>query len=196
VLITVGNGQRIRAKASTDIDLGTNIRLNNVFLVPNVSANLVSVAQALDHGIDEVSFTRDGVRMLKGGAVVATGTRSGNLFTLDIDHGQHAFHAETAVIPSADISTWHQRLGHISFRSIRHLHAAGLIRVTGTAPTRPCHACAVGKMSRFSFSSARPTIRSTHVGEVIHSDVCGIFGERFNVTFIDDFRDTFLFTPF
>ena len=192
VAITVGNGQRMFATSVTDIDLSNSMTLKNVFLVPHVSANLISVAQALDNGIDEISFTKHGVKMIRNGTVVATGSRSGNLFKLDIHH-ESSHYSTTAVVPHGDIATWHRRLGHISYRSIRNLHNSGVIKVTGSDPTAPCRACAIGKMSRLAFSSARPTVRTTHVGEVIHSDVCGPFsnpglhGQKYYVTFIDEF---------
>jgi len=51
----VGNGQKVNADGITDIPLG-NVKLQNVLVSPHISANLISVSQALDNGIDEVSF--------------------------------------------------------------------------------------------------------------------------------------------
>jgi hypothetical protein len=54
-----------------------------------------------------------------------------------------------------------------------------------------CRGCLLGKMSRASFLSTRT--RGTHVGDIVHSDVCGPIqictpsGARFFVTFKDDF---------
>ena len=202
-VIIVGNGQNIQATAVTDIDIDDKITLRNVFLVPNVSANLISVAQSLENGIDEISFTRHAARIIKNGVVVATGSRTGNLFKLNLNFdNQHTNHYSlTATTPSADLMTWHRRLGHISFRSIRHLNNHGLIKVNNAEASGTCHACAIGKMTRQSFSSSRPHIRSSSFGEIIHSDVCGPFstqgvrGERYYVPFFDNFHDIFLFSP-
>lgn len=58
-------------------------------------------------------------------------------------------------------------------------------------PSTNCRGCLLGKMTRNSFLSTRT--RGTHVGDIVHSDVCGHIhvctpsGARFFVTFKDDF---------
>jgi transposase InsO family protein len=56
-----------------------------------------------------------------------------------------------------------------------------------------CRGCLLGKMSRNSFRSTRT--RGTHIGDIVHSDVCGPFqictpsGARFFANFKDDFSN-------
>ena len=55
-----------------------------------------------------------------------------------------------------------------------------------------CPVCSVGKQSRKKFKKLK-TVRTSHVGEVVHSDVCGPItpisngGSEYIVTFMDDY---------
>lgn len=94
------------------------------------------------------------------------------------------------------LSLWHQRFGHLNVKSLLKMASEGSVK--GLAlfndqlqSSAHCRGCLLGKMCRSSFQSTR--IKSTRVGELIHSDVCGPmqvatpFGERYYVIFKDDF---------
>ena len=42
-----------------------------------MTANLISVSQAMDNGVDKMVFTKDKVKIIKNQLVIATGTRRG-----------------------------------------------------------------------------------------------------------------------
>jgi len=146
-----------------------------------------------------VAFTKIDViiitdlKMMPKGKVVARGERKGNLFQ-HVSRTSMANMTETnRPLPSADVTLWHQRLGHLPQRSVMDLHKKGIINATGNVTTtNTCRACALGKMTRSPFPSRPNRIRASKIGEIVHSDVCGPFeedglnGERYFVTFIDD----------
>ena len=190
--VVVGNGHVLCAKGVADITAGS-VTLNNVLLVPEIQSNLISVSQALDSGLDEISFTEHRVTMLKNGIPVASGTRTGNLFRLDSGTTQQLNQTRTvSQIPSAPSALWHNRLGHLAPRTIKLLHDSGVIKATGLIATEPCRACALGKMTRRPFRSGASIPKAVRFGYLNHSDVCtwgctGIDDSEYFVTFIDDF---------
>ena len=70
--ITIKIGKTVHAKYISDYDCG-GVILKDVMVVPKLAANLVSVSQALDNGIEEVVFTRTDVKMMAHKRTVATG---------------------------------------------------------------------------------------------------------------------------
>jgi hypothetical protein len=93
------------------------------------------------------------------------------------------------------ISIWHQRLGHVNNKTILKMskeNAANGLKIEETSnPPTLCHGCILGKMHRSSFPNERT--RKNHVGDLIHSDVCGPMQtmspgkSRYYVLFKDDF---------
>jgi len=95
----------------------------------------------------------------------------------------------------ATTTSWHDRLGHINYKCIRHMNKDGLIsdsKVENVNKTEDffCEACQYGKQHHFplkSFSREKPK-----AGELIHSDVCGkmsqesVGGANYFVSFKDD----------
>ena len=70
-------------KAMGDYKEG-GITLQKVLHVPSLKANLMSISSALENGVDKVVFEQNGVRIMKEGKTIATGSRDGLLFRLDI----------------------------------------------------------------------------------------------------------------
>lgn len=69
----------------------------------------------------------------------------------------------------------HQRLAHISYKTISKMHSLnlvdGLLLQDNRIQAEPCLGCAYGKMMRSPFPVGRT--RATQSGQLIHSDVCG-----------------------
>ena len=95
------------------------------------------------------------------------------------------------VVKADSLKIWHERLGHINYRSLKDMVKDGLI--TGvTDMTEPfCEACQFGKLHRVSFKTVTDRVEYK-VGECIHSDVCGPMtktsygGSDYFVLFKDD----------
>ena len=80
---------------------------------------------------------------------------------------------------------WHCRLGHIGVKSMKKLHADGLLESLDA-----CEPCLTGKMTKTPFFETME--RATDLLEIIHTDVCGWMsveahgGYRYFLTFRDD----------
>ena len=102
-----------------------------------------------------------------------------------------------AVKPTLEL--WHQRMGHLSYRSILRLpQLANGIDVKGPAPESVCRPCMQGRQRRKP--SRIPMSRATKFLEKIHSDLCGPFpvsqnGMRSYISFKDDATGTYHVYP-
>ena len=82
------------------------------------------------------------------------------------------------------------RLCHIAEDKITMLERMGILSNLESASNSICEACLQGKMTRSPFVGQMA--RAKDLLEIIHSDVCGPFGEMarggfvYFITFIDD----------
>ncbi|KFD64403.1 hypothetical protein M514_23427 [Trichuris suis] len=165
------------------------IQLKNVFYVPAVKGNLLSVTQIAKHGF-HVTFDESMCTVSRGSRKVARAPRVGNLYKLECEMGQHS--ARVAVA-SADMQTWHRRLGHGDPAAIQKLCSEGLargVKIKRDAKPFVCTYCARGKMVQTSFSEGIK--RSAKPLDLVHSDLCSPMptatpaGHRYMLTLIDD----------
>ena len=94
--ITTANGDQLLISSVGTITLssvfGQSITLSNVYFVPKLSANLLSVGQLIDDGYIVYFFYFSCViQGRQTGKVIATGSKHGRLFLLDFGH--HSFFA-------------------------------------------------------------------------------------------------------
>jgi hypothetical protein len=99
-----------------------NIRLTDVYLVPDLGFNLVSVGRLADKGIQAI-FSRDFVilQVAESGFVIGESLRDINngLYRLPVPEIQDTMLATPAM---ADAVLWHQRLAHVNMRDLSHAH--------------------------------------------------------------------------
>lgn len=173
--------------------------MRGVLFVPGLGINLYSIGSATDAGI-EVHFANNTVVFSHKKVIIMEGKRSGKeaLYHLNIKAEQYHPRTEQALKGARvePLSIWHQRFGHLNNKSLLKMASMGSVK--GLAlfkdqlhPSGHCRGCLQGKMSRAPFQSTRT--KTTNVGQVIHSDVCGPMqvatqvGERYFVVFKDDF---------
>ena len=89
---------------------------------------------------------------------------------LNLDHSDTHIHNVDAkrckVNNDSATYLWHCRLGHIGVKSMKKLHADGLLESLDA-----CEPYLMGKMTNTPFS--RTMERATDLLEIIHTDVCG-----------------------
>ena len=99
------------------------------------------------------------------------------------------------------LELWHKRLGHLGHKIMSVLEKlADGMNLGKYNQFEQCVACIEGKQCRKPFPVSSPRLEKTSkVLELIHSDLCGpmdplsIHGDRYFLTFIDDFtRKTFI----
>lgn len=171
-----------------------NCTIENVFYVPNLKRNLLSVKRMETAGI-KVIFESGVVKLFKSNmGLIGIGQRN-NLYeiTFEVVKIQECYVTEKH---ENELRKWHKRFGHISYsgldRLIKCKMVNGLNEHLQINKVEFCSACISGKMNRLPFGTR---LRSKRLLEIIHTDVCGPItpasfdDNKYFVTFIDDFSN-------
>ena len=220
VEICLGNGTIVRGKKTGDIDLVFKtdqgwypIQVQNVLIVPEIKANLLSVGAIQDKG-HSVIFERNRciIRKSKTKELMLSIMKTGTTYKITGRQRKRIQPFETAYSGTeashmtrySDYWLWHARLGHIGEKALRKISsnqiASGVPRNLQNDDERfVCEGCAEGRMHSHPFNSLKK-LQTSRPLELIHSDVCGPMpgrskgGSRYFVTFIDDHtRRTFVY---
>lgn len=111
------------------VDLRTpqnqSLSLSNVYFVPTLSANLLSVGQLVDSAYS-IYFTSSGCVIPDrcNGKVIGTGSKRGQTFLLDVGLG--SLFASSALTDKL-WTIWHQRLGHLNNAKLISLFKRGCL---------------------------------------------------------------------
>lgn len=191
--VTAADGKQMNILGMGDIKKGmidgSAMTLQNVHVVPNICANLLSVSQVVLKN-NVVTFDKSGCRITnESGNLIATGRLENGMFILNVDSESSS--AFSVMKKSDDIALWHKRLGHIGFGNMRFLN----IKIPNGLQ---CKVCLKGKQPRLPFKKSEN--RATKKLELIHSDVGGplpvqsMSGLKYYVTFTDEYtRKVFVF---
>lgn len=177
---------KVKSIGDTALDLHEDVTLNNVLHVPDLGVNLLSVSKIVEKG-NTVFFNSNGCTIKNTeGKVVAQ---------VKADKGVYKLSEKSENCMMAyDSYTWHRRLGHLNFNSLKRMRDGAVMGVNfkdnGTK-IQNCEICCQGKMCSYPFSSSETKTRN--ILEVVHSDISGpietqsIGHARYFITFIDDF---------
>lgn len=166
-----------------------NVKLQDVYYVPELRRNLFSVGAAQKHGVNvhteghQMQFWRN------GRCIIVATTANNNLYRC-------AFEPKKSIevnVVTNELRRWHERLGHISISAMRELIQRGDLKelVIPTKAEINCEACAYRKAHGRSFKTVDGKVKYKP-GEKIHSDVCGpmpkmsVGQKRYFVLFKDD----------
>ena len=172
-----------------------NIHLYDVYFIPDLETNLLSVRKATSRG-KRVTFQGGVISIETSSEVIAQGRLEDGLYWLDLYRKTD----ESAMISKQQLSLehWHKRLGHLSYSGIKQLVQNKMVEGIDCAAKdfastdKICESCLAGKQTSSKFKTLGLP-RTSRPLEVIHSDVCGFMeqstydGHRYFVTFIDDF---------
>jgi len=102
-----------------------DIEMNEVLFVPDLRANLISVAKITDRNF-LVTFDRDKAKIYdRKRNVKLIATRKDNLYYI---HKNSKHKCRIASNQDDTLETWHYRLGHLNIRDLRHAIRSGAIR--------------------------------------------------------------------
>lgn len=171
-----------------------DLRIEGVHCIPDLSVNLLSVAQMVLKGL-EVIFNRTGCRIYnQERSLVASGSFVNNMFRLDTMEAAVAYKVGGS---TSDVTLWHRRLGHSALSKMSFIKDHLNVEVNFKNSLK-CVTCVKGKQARLSFKV--DGTRATELLQLVHSDVCGpmattsMGGARYYITFIDDYsRKTFVY---
>ena len=173
-----------KGKIMLKLTSGKTLTLSDVLHVPNIKANLVSIALLGKVGV-KVSFESDRIVMTKNNIFVGKGFCNQGLFVLNISKVINGNASSFAYL----VDSWHTRLGHVSSGYIKKIQTLGLINNIEYSGLSICQICATSKKTKKTCCSVT---RETKLLELIHSDLGDLKqtmtrgGKKFYVTFIDD----------
>ena len=192
----VGNKARVAALTVGTMQLQLPSRfimeLNNCYYVPSMSRNILSPSCLMRDGYSFASKD-NGCLISKNEMFVAFAPIVNGLFILNLDDAP-IFNINAKRLRPNDLNptyVWHCRLGHISEKRMKKLHADGLLTSFDFESYETCEACLLGKMTKSPFKGSFE--RASDLLEIIHTDVCGPMsttargGFHYFITFTDDF---------
>ncbi|CAI0424569.1 unnamed protein product [Linum tenue] len=160
--VLLGDHRTIKVLGSGTVELfftsGKKVVLTNVLHVPDVRKNLVSGFMLCKKGI-KVVIESDRVILTKDGMFVGKGYVSDGMFKLSIDNGNINNKVDGSAyidvhtnysIESTPFDLWHNRLGHVNFKTQKYMSRNGLV-VCGDDSGDKCEICVQAKMKRKPF---------------------------------------------
>src|SRR5215216_1788253 len=197
VTIRVGNGSKVDVIAVGTLPLhlpsGLVLDLNNCYLVPALSMNIISGSCLMRDGYSFKS-ENNGCSIYMNNIFYGNAPLMSGLFLLNLDSSDtHIHNIETKrckVNNDSATYLWHCRLLYIGVKRMKKLHTDGLLESLDYESLGTCEPCLMGKMTKTPFSGTME--RATDLLEIIHTDVCGPMsvdargGYRYFLTFTDD----------
>ena len=174
----VGNGSKIDVIAVGTLPLhlpsGLVLDLNNCYLVPTLSMNIISGSWLMRDGYSFKS-ENNGCSIYMSNIFYGHAPLLSGLFLLNLDRADthiHNIEAKRFKVNN-DSATYlrHCRLGHIGVKRMKKLHTDGLLESLDYESLGACEPCLMGKMTKNPFSGTME--RATDLLEIIHTDVCG-----------------------
>lgn len=202
--VKLGNNSSMTVIGKGNIRLqvnGTTQIITEVFYVPELKSNLLSIGQLQEKGLT-VLFQHGRCKVFhhEKGLIMDTKMSANRMFIL-----QAISKPITSVcfntITEDLVQLWHCRYGHLSFTGLKTLQQKAMVNGLPQlkTPSRLCKDCLVGKQHRDSFPK-RSSWRAFQILQLLHADICGPIKpisnskKRYLLTFIDDFsRKTWVF---
>jgi hypothetical protein len=177
--IKLADGRKLAAEGIDNIVIkskkGGKVIISEVFYVPDMSCNLLSLGQLVEKGFS-VNMEDSALKLFD---------KMKNLVLMCNLSKNRTYKCKISSVDMMCMSTtitddiealWHKRYGHLNFRNLSDLNSKEL--VYGIPKIRVKHAlcdiCMKGKQSRLPFVK-ETSKRACAALEVIHSDVCGPF---------------------
>lgn len=165
-VLHMGNSSSPKVVGKGTVELkftsGKMVTLIDVLHVPDIRKNLVSGTLLSKHGYKMI-FEADKFILSKQGMFVGKGYATNGMFKLNIEN-ENIF---AYIVESLDL--WHERLGHVNFRSTQLMMKNGLIKDCGKYHVAKCITCSKCKITKKPFKSVE---RISTLLELIHTDIC------------------------
>ncbi|KAM2556520.1 hypothetical protein TB2_013736 [Malus domestica] len=177
--VSFGNKSKIPVKGKGNILIplknGGHQLISNVYYVPNMKSNILSLGQLLEKGYDihmknYSLFLRDD----KGRFIAKVKMSKNRMFPMNIQNDV----AKCLKICYKDASwLWHLCFGHLNFGGLELLSKKEMVRGLPciSHPDQVCEGCLLGKQFRKSFPK-ESTTRAQKPLKLIHTDKSEVFG--------------------
>ena len=187
-----------------DLDVyfnGESYTLENVLCVDDLGANLISVNR-LDRKGFSITFEDGGIGIFDHNELIVFGKQESNLYTVTFDLEQKVKANYSHSYPGfidGNAKLWHDRFGHVNYVTLNRMKNKGIVNgLTGNFledvdNIDKCDVCILSKQCILPYNqsndrrSKRP-LQLVHT-DLVHVDKNGKHGERYILTFIDDFSN-------
>lgn len=196
-LVKLGNNTKMTVLGKGNVRLqvdGFNHVVTEVFYVPELKNNLLSIGQLQEKGLAIlIQSGKCRVYHPERGLIMQTEMTANRMFVLianSVPMNNACFQTTTH-----DLShLWHRRYAHLSHKGLRTLQFQKMVHGLPhlEASTVVCTDCIMGKQHRDPIPK-KSTWRATERLQLIHADICGPITptsnskKRYFVCFIDDF---------
>jgi hypothetical protein len=168
------------------------VSLHNVYHVPGMKKNLLSVSQLTSSG-NYVLFGPQDVKVYRDLKISETPTMEGRrVESVYVLSAESAYVDKTRKNETADL--WHARLGHAGYHKLKVIMEKSMLNGLPQLEVKTdvvCAGCQYGKAHQLPYKESN--FRAKKPLELIHSDVFGpvkqtsVSGMWYMVTFIDDY---------
>jgi len=188
-----------RGKLRLEVD-GRNQVISDVYFVPGLKNNLLSVGQLQQKGLRFI--IEDDVcevwHKLEQRMVMHSTMTKNRMFAIvaTVREARETEGKRCLQVIEAQDNLWHKRFGHLNHHGLRSLAekemVKGLPKLTHGDKDVTCEICLKGKQIRESIPK-ESMWKSTQVLQLVHTDICGPInpvsasGKRYILNFIDDF---------
>ena len=201
--VTFGDDSKVPVQGKGKISIllkdGSYQFISDVYYVPNLKSNILSLGQLLEKDYDIHMKNHSLYLRNHQGVLIAKVPMSKNrLFLIEIQNNN----IKCLKACLKDNSwLWHLRLGHLNFDSLKLMSSKSMVKGMPpiNQPNQLCEGCLLGKHSRNAFPKESMT-RAKGPLQLIHADLCGpiipsSFGKnKYFLLFIDDFsRKTWVY---
>ncbi|XP_057444753.1 uncharacterized protein LOC130736999 [Lotus japonicus] len=192
--VTFGDGAKGKIKGIGRLVGYESPNLTDVLLVKGLTANLISISQLCDKGLD-VKFSKTECVVTKDDEeVVMRGVRSKDNCYMWISEEKSHF-SRCLLSKEDELNLWHQRLGHLNLKSMQKVITEEAIRglpKLKLGEGRVCGECQIGKQTKMSHKMLQHQT-TTKLLELLHMDLMGpmqvesLGGKRYVFVCVDDF---------
>ena len=189
-----------KGEISFKIAKDKQFKIGNVYFVPGITKNLLSVGQATESGAT-IEFKRNYAQIKytlpNGEQIKYNCNRSdGGLYPIEYIPTQQKMEAHSAKCESNIEQTilWHHRLGHLNVQAIKTLQLNNMVSGLPKecfSKFEFCEGCLLGKMPQHPFPIRHSKCQNPL--QLVYSDICGPFptksitGSHYFISFVDDY---------
>jgi len=207
--VKLGNNHKLMVGGKGVVKImlkGISYVINDVYYIPELKNNLLSVGQLQERGLDVLFKGGDrntcSIFHPSRGKIAESVMSANRMFILLGESNDRTKEERCLQVDISDkTELWHQRYGHLSYKGLHTLCSkemvVGLPEIGDVKST--CEACVKGKHHRVPFPK-QSQWRATERLQLIHSDLCGPINPpsnsqiRYLISFIDDFsRKTWIY---
>ncbi|GJU81401.1 retrovirus-related pol polyprotein from transposon TNT 1-94 [Tanacetum coccineum] len=180
--VMMGDNHTSKVIGSGNVEIqftsGKKLTLMNVLYVLNIRKNLVSGFKLCKSGIKPM-IESDKVIMSKANVFVGKAYVCDGMFKLNINKITSSAYlldynfTSCFNIECSTFNLWHNRLGHINYRTMKDMLKQGIISYNGEHKDK-CEICVQAKMKRKPFPKVD---RQSKILELVHSDICELNGQ-------------------